>query len=225
MFMRNLIIVVLLLLNIQGIAQQTDSLVKEQGKSIQSLQKTTATLKSDVDTIKEKLTTSKLPVSSNLKECANCEIYFWQWMLVFSPIMIFLLTLLAIRKKIKGFNLREALSETDLPRKTIANPEYTAEKLTALANNPATAAILTALVPPTIEVTASNEYPKSSSRYIAFITSALTWVIALCLSCFFMYQYIKGNKAPELSGLSSVLLALGIGVVPYAFNKVSNAVK
>lgn len=223
--MRTLIFFVLLFLTTQGIAQQTDSIVKEQSKSIQSLQKTTAALRSDVDTIKEKLTTSKMPVSSSLKKCVDCEINFWQWMLIFSPIIIFLLTLLAIRKKLRGFSLREALSESDLPRKTIANPEYTAEKLTALANNPATAAILTALVPPTIEVTSSDEYPKSSSRYIAFITSALTWVIALCLSCFFMYQYIKDNKAPELSGLSSVLLALGIGVVPYAFNKVSNAVK
>lgn len=223
--MRTLIFLILLFLTTQGNAQQADSIVKEQGKSIQSLQKTTAALKSDVDTIKEKLTTSKPPVNNSLNECANCEINFWQWILIFSPILIFLLTLLAIRKKLKGFSLREALSETDLPRKIIANPEYTSEKLTALANNPTTAAILTTLVPPTIEVTASDEYPKSSSRYIAFITSALTWVIALSLSCFFMYQYIKGNKAPELSGLSSVLLALGIGVVPYAFNKVSNAVK
>jgi hypothetical protein len=36
---------------------------------------------------------------------------------------------------------------------------------------------------------------------------------------------MKTNKAPELTGLSTVMLALGIGVVPYAFNKVSAAMK
>lgn len=223
MFMRILLFLTILLLNHQSFSQQLDSTVKEQAKDITLLKKTTADIKKDVDTIKSHILSSK--ATTNREVCADCEIGFWQWLLIFSPIWIFLLTLLAIRKKLNGFNLKEALSETDLPKKTIPNPEYTAEKINVLAVNANTAALLTSLLPPTIEITASDEYPKSSSRYIAFITSALTWVIALCLSCFFIYQYIKANKAPELSGLSSVLLALGIGVVPYAFNKVSNAVK
>lgn len=64
----------------------------------------------------------------------------------------------------------------------------------------------------------------SSSRFIALITSLLTLIIALCLCSFFIYFYIATGNAPDISKFSSVLLALGIGVVPYAFNKVATAI-
>lgn len=206
-------------------AQQVDSIVKQHSKEIQDIKKATDGIKTGFDSVNSKLGQVEKKVSNTVAVCADCEITTWQWILIFSPILIFLITLLAIRKKLKDFDLKEALSETGLPKKTIPNPEYTAEKIRSLAENPITAGLLTTLLPVTIEVTASDELPKSSSRYIAFITSALTWCIALCLSCFFIYQYMKSNKPPDLTGLSSLLLALGIGVVPYAFNKVSKALE
>ena len=64
----------------------------------------------------------------------------------------------------------------------------------------------------------------SSSRFIALVTSLLTLIIAVCLCSFFIYFYIATGTPPDISKFSSVLLALGIGVVPYAFNKVAAAI-
>lgn len=202
-----------------------DTAVAKLGQQIDTISKKLTVLKTDVDSTKAYINKQKETVATINKDCVSCEIGFTQWVLIFSPIWLFIIALFLIRKKLKDFSLKEALAESELPKKIIPNPEYTAEKLNVLAANTTISGTLAALIPPTIEVTASMEYPKSSSRYIAFITSTLTWIIVLCLSCFFIYQYIKTNKPPELGGLSSVMLALGIGVVPYAFNKISAAVK
>lgn len=64
----------------------------------------------------------------------------------------------------------------------------------------------------------------SSSRFIALVTSLLTLVVAVCLCSFFIYFYIATGTPPDIGKFSSVLLALGIGVIPYAFNKVAAAI-
>lgn len=148
------------------------------------------------------------------------EVSVMEWLLVFSPMLIFLIISLSIRNKLKGFGLKEALQDGDQAKKTIINPEYTTANLQALATNPA----MTSLLTPTIEIS-DGVYPKSSSRYIALITSTLTWTISLCLTSYFIYAYIKTGKAPELNKLTDIVLTLGIGVVPYVFNKVSESIK
>lgn len=228
--MRKILTLAFLFIALAPLIAQTklDTIVTQHTQQIQSLDKKTTGIQSNVDTIKKGLDLVKTFIVKSSKDaepCTTCTLGFWEVVLVFSPVWVFGLALFAIRKKLKGFSLKDALTESDLPKKTIPNPEYTSEKLSALAEKTAISNVLTTLIPPTIEITATEEYPKSSSRYIALITSALTWIIALCLSCFFLYQYITTNKPPDLSGLSNVLLALGIGVVPYAFNKMSGAVK
>ncbi|QNA46046.1 hypothetical protein [Lacibacter sediminis] len=222
---KNILVSALMICCLYTFSQSTDSVVKQHTTDIQEIKKTTDVLKKNIDTVGKAVAQLDKKFSTTVTDCANCEIGFMQWVLIFSPVLIFMIVLLAIRKKMKDFDLKEALSETELPKKIIPNPEYTAEKIKSLAENPIAAGLLTTLLPATLEVTASDEPTKSSSRYIAFITSSLTWVLALCLTCFFIYQYIKSNEAPTLTGLSSVLLALGIGVVPYAFNKVSKALE
>ncbi len=215
----------LFIISITVFAQTKLDTLAKQGQQIEVIAKTVAVIKTDVDSNKAYINTQKENAAKLNKDCITCNIGFVQWVLIFSPIWLFVIALFLVRKKLKNFSLKEFLTEPELPKKTIPNPEYTSEKLNTLATNPAISGVLATLIPPTIEVTASTEFPKSSSRYIALITSALTWIIVLCLSCFFLYQYMRTNKPPELSGLSSVLLALGIGVVPYAFNKMSAAMK
>jgi hypothetical protein len=225
--MKKLVILFMLSTTLVCVLAQTklDTIVAQHGQKIEAIQKSVTGMQLNVDSIKTDIKTQKENAAKVNKDCSTCNISFIEWVLIFSPIWIFVITLFILRKKLKDFSLKEALTETELPKKTVSNPEYTSDKLNELAKNATIAGVLSTLIPPTIEVTASMEYPKSSSRYIALITSALTWIIVLCLSCFFIYQYMKTNKAPELSGLSSVMLALGIGVVPYAFNKISTAVK
>jgi len=199
-----------------------DTLNKAFTDSIQSVSSRTLNIQTDLKAVKTNIGTLKTNLSKNTSNSCGCkDLELMDWLLVFSPILVFALTLLVIGKRLKDFNLKDALTESDLPKKTIVNPLFTTENLTAFASNAAAIAMIT----PTIEVTSENDPPKSSSRYIAFITSALTWVCALCLTCFFIYQYLHTNQPPTLSGLSDVLIALGIGVVPYAFNKISSAIK
>lgn len=148
------------------------------------------------------------------------EVSVMEWLLVFSPMLIFLIISISLRNILKGFGLRDALQDNEQSKKTILNPEYTSANLQALVTNPA----MTALLTPTIQIS-DGVYPKSSSRYIALITSTVTWAISLCLTSYFIYAYIKTGKAPELNKLTDIVLTLGIGVVPYVFNKVSEAVR
>jgi len=175
------------------------------------------------------------------------------------PALLFVVLVIVVVFALKGFNLREALTENDEVKITIVNPAYNSDTLTRLATKDATMA--PSLLPPTIEVTNSflrpdatattatvapnadankpvDEKPEeakstkgskgnfrpSSSRLIAFCSSVITLALSTCMTCFFIYYYISFGKAPDLNGLSTVLVALGLGVVPYASNKLASAV-
>lgn len=80
------------------------------------------------------------------------------------------------------------------------------------------------LFPPTIEVTgATASYRPSVSRIIALLSSLLLLIVGLGSSCFFIYFYLVTQNAPNLGKLSAVLIALGIGIVPYSVNKISSS--
>jgi hypothetical protein len=140
--------------------------------------------------------------------------------IVFLPIALFFIVLSILRVVLKGYDLQSALTENEYETKVVPNPQHTAANLLTMASAPG----LTAAIPPTIEVSGS-EKPKSASRYIALLTTCVTLVIGLSLTSFCIYMYINTGVIPDLGKVSSVLLTLGIGVVPYAFNKFSDAVK
>ena len=66
----------------------------------------------------------------------------------------------------------------------------------------------------------------SVSRFIAFITGLVALAICVCITTFYMYCYF-GNpgKTIDLSNLTNIIFGLGIGVLPYGFNKASAALK
>lgn len=70
----------------------------------------------------------------------------------------------------------------------------------------------------------TTEQPKSSSRLMAFISTIVTLSLATCFTSFWIYGYLESGIAPALEGLSNVLLSLGLGIVPYAFNRLSSAI-
>ncbi|SHN07404.1 hypothetical protein [Mucilaginibacter sp. OK098] len=68
--------------------------------------------------------------------------------------------------------------------------------------------------------------PQSTSRLIALLTGLVALVIGVCLTTFFMYRYFTDSAKPvDLSNLTTVIYGLGIGVLPYGFNKASAAIK
>jgi len=64
---------------------------------------------------------------------------------------------------------------------------------------------------------------KSSSRFILFLTSLTTLILTACVTSYYFFMKIycvDCSTGLELDQFSNVLLALGIGVVPYAVNQV-----
>jgi small-conductance mechanosensitive channel len=167
------------------------------------------------------------------------------WILVFTPVLLFLIVFFIFYVQLKEFNFKDALSENEMNKYTILNPRYDADitnMITSIAtaqNKDVTLGNLSDIVPPTLDVTIlpespgsplyqnsslpSNNYRPSISRYIAFFSGILTIITAVCMSSFFIYQYISTGCPPDLSALSTVLIALGLGVTPYAVNKISAA--
>lgn len=178
------------------------------------------------DTTKIKFDTSKNTAALN--DC-NCTPHYNNdlgggWILVFAPVIIFFIIFFSIGI-VKDFEISKALAENEQSKRTILNTQYSIENIQALKDN----VNVQALLPPTIEVSDPQPpdapvFRASISRYIAFITSMVTITLAVCISCFYIYQYMYTSCPPDLSALTPVLIALGIGIMPYAFNKVAAAV-
>ena len=167
-----------------------------------------------------------------------------EWFLIFLPAIIFVLVGIVFALAVKGFSFTEALKENELTKITVPNPFYTGvvvapgsaeipltmEITPNVSYKPAILADPPAVPPaevnqPEYEIKdADKSYRPSISRYIALISSLLIIIIAVCMSCFFIYHYIRTGCPPELGALTTVILALGIGIVPYAANKVSGAI-
>ena len=157
-----------------------------------------------------------------------------QWFLVFSPFLLFLIVLgfLFFFTGLKNFKIVDALAENEITKQTIINPEYSAtvKSISMISTGSTTPSNLSTIVPPTLEVTlipgddGKNDFRPSSSRFIALFSGLLTVVLAVCMTSFFLYQYMATSSAPDLSNLSTVLISLGIGVTPYAANKISTAI-
>jgi hypothetical protein len=149
--------------------------------------------------------------ASFISSCYNCKdpLTIQQFIMVFAPVILFLIGAVyaSIRLKRKNFFLADALTEKDPTLITIQNPKYD-------PTNPTT--------PATINI---SNYPKSSSRVIAFFSGMAAIIIAVCTVSYFFYMYFRTGVAPELDKLFNILLALGIGVTPYAVNKIGEAFK
>jgi hypothetical protein len=235
--MRKIILLLPVLLSLQysSIAQADTVKLNTLLKKVDTVLKQADTLKPKVETIKIKVDT--LYNRSMLKKDCGCvaktDIGFG-WVLVFLPALVFLLIFFVIYAKgLNRFDIGQALAESEYVKLTVINEQYNSDNIAKiLAANPQ--ADIQAMFPPTLEVSSDpkvaedkSSLPKplpSISRYIAFITSILTLIVALCMSCFFIYHYMATGCAPDLTPLSMVLIALGIGVAPYAFNKVSAAI-
>ena len=65
--------------------------------------------------------------------------------------------------------------------------------------------------------------PQSSSRLSAFFASVAAIIITISTLTFSFYVYLRTGQEPDLKNLWDMVLALGIGVIPYAFNRLSDA--
>ena len=238
--MKNKLLIILLLSSILTYGQSsTDTSAKPTSsvppKTVVPIAKKDSTKK---DTVKVEVLKTIVPANPVVQDkacpCIGKETALsgGSWVLVFMPILLFIILLIILLKgALKDFKFIDALSENEQPRLTILNPEYSSattsiQKVLAIVPQPAD---LSDIVPPTLEVsvlpggTATTTYRPSISRFIALFSGMLTVIVAVCMVSFFLYNYMHTGCPPDLSNLSTVLIALGVGVAPYAINKVSSA--
>lgn len=76
-----------------------------------------------------------------------------------------------------------------------------------------------------VPVQDSDNPEQSTSRLIVFICGITSIALACCITSFYFYKSFTGTGDVSISGLSNVLYGLGLGVIPYGFNKIAAALK
>lgn len=140
----------------------------------------------------------------------------WQYVLVFLPVLLFGFILYYVLAKLvrENYKLSEMLSDESTVE--VENPLLTAwlKEGKPLADFPKD-------IPTRVKETV---WPRSTSRLAAFLSSLMAVTVGACATSYYFYVLIKTGQAPNLSSLFDILLGLGVGVVPYAVNKLSSAV-
>jgi hypothetical protein len=121
--------------------------------------------------------------------------------IVMAPLFFFIVVMITVivalwRNKIK---LDDLLIETD----TLPKPDF--KKKGDAEEEP---------TPPIVK--------RSASRLMLFLSGITSLVLATCITTYYFYMkiYSVGNGALDLSDFTNVLLALGVGVIPYSVNQV-----
>lgn len=146
--------------------------------------------------------TSQPILDQKLERRSGLETF--QKFIVLMPFVLGMLIIMLILGNLNKANYRlsDALSESQpVPTTTTANGQDGSSSTT---------------------ITNSVTQVKSSSRLVMFISSMITVVIAICLVSFYIYQVFATGNGPDLGSVTTMLLTLGVGVVPYAFNKISS---
>ena len=68
-------------------------------------------------------------------------------------------------------------------------------------------------------------YKPSVSRIIAFISSLSTLAVIVCFISYYGYCMLKHQPLPVFENLFEIIVGLGLGIVPYGFNKITETTK
>ncbi|UXP31640.1 hypothetical protein N6H18_14925 [Reichenbachiella agarivorans] len=113
--------------------------------------------------------------------------------IVLAPILIFVIVMMIVRRSFKnnGIHLTDMLTEMEV-------------SVPAEGDNPA-------------------EHKKSASRLILFLSGVTSLILSVCITTFYFYMKVycvNCSVGLDLSDFTNVILALGIGVIPYSVNQV-----
>jgi hypothetical protein len=148
--------------------------------------------------------------SANACSCRDKDLLPFQKGLVLLPVGLSVLFLLLVYRGLKraGYKLADALSEND------------AVTTTATANTPSQVGTDAASTQHT-QTARTVPGNRSASRLVLFLSGITAIIISVCITTYYLYYYLCCGKAPDMDGLINVMLTLGIGVIPYAVNKVA----
>lgn len=163
--------------------------------------------------------------------------------IIFLPIVLFLFILISTQIKLKKDNVK--LSDFLIDKDTqlaikkedaivaVANAKAIEAKANVIRSNPQAftngSLALEALETPTHvnpdQDLTTDKNEQSTSRLVAFISGITSVALAVCITSFYFYRSFSGDTNPSIGNLATVLYGLGLGVLPYGFNKIANALK
>ncbi|RJE72440.1 hypothetical protein [Reichenbachiella sp. MSK19-1] len=135
--------------------------------------------------------------------------------IVLAPLIIFVITIWVIKKYLSDQDVHytDLLAETEVEIKKLIIAQE-AKKQEAKKNED------------TNQETKESEPDKpvttkrSASRLVLFLSGITSLILGVCITSFYFYMNIYRSIRLDLSDFTYVLLALGIGVVPYSVNQI-----
>lgn len=181
--------------------------------------------------------TSQLALAKTEPKCAICTMDNYMYFISLSPIVLFILLIILIfwKLQLEEYKIGDSLKENQTIDISIPNPEYVAPTPIPQAkpvqngtnpvatDSPVAASVPSENTPPPF--VGKTIQPQSASRLLAFISGIITLALSSCLSSFWLFRYFGYGEGPDLNGLTYVLLSLGLGIVPYAVNKITTPSK
>lgn len=116
-------------------------------------------------------------------------------------ILIFILTFALIIWKLRGYDLKKALSEIKLIESTAIDAAGIQTK------------------------SSKEKMIESSSRLLAFLSGVVALGLSFALILISIYTFLNTGIIPDFSHLVNSVLALGIGIIPYSVNRVASSFK
>ncbi len=166
------------------------------------------TLIAKIEKIQADLKKVEIPPDEVKKEVREKVLSSQQKLLIMLPVALFFLCLFItfLFAKKYHFNFRKSFNSEDAEQITIqsnpkVNPNETI-KITFLENG-------------------KPVYKPSVSRIIAFLSSLTTLAVIVSFISYYAYCMLKGIDLPDFKNLFEVIVGLGLGIIPYGFNKVT----
>jgi len=238
MFKPALLLLAFAFLNFKGNSQTLDSasmsrIIERGNKQI------VATISNQTKELKDSLAasfsqTTKAPLRPN-KTIAN--------LITLLPAILFVLIIMIVVIKLRRDNVK--LSDFLIDKETQISLQKEHSRI-AEANSNAVIATANAIranaqayaaanvTPPEIPIPPANpntntqqdsSKDQSTSRLIAFISGLTSVALAVCIATFYFYKSFLGEANVSIGNLANILYGLGLGVIPYGFNKISSALK
>lgn len=121
--------------------------------------------------------------------------------IILLPVFIFLITMLVVKNRLKD----QKVNLADL----LAEPDDKSQPLPPIVKEG--------------EAATTPPVKRSASRLILFLSGITSLILGVCITTYYFYMtiyYIECSSNLDLSDFTNVILALGIGVVPYSVNQV-----
>ncbi|WP_333600269.1 hypothetical protein [Flavobacterium sp.] len=170
-------------------------------------------------------------LAADVPPCKPDKITDGMTIISFAPLFLYVVLLIVIfwKLQLEKYKIGDSLRENQTIDVSIDNPAYTPPPANPVPPVQNGGAPIPPAVPPLPPANPATPFvgktiqPQSMSRLLAFISGIMTLGLASSFSSFWLYRYFECGIGTDLSQITNVLLALGLGLLPYAVNKISTA--